>query len=1112
MRYRLVLGACAALCLASIAAAAPGYYRDPALHGDTLVFTAEGDLWSASLDGGLARRLTSHLAEESQAAISPDGRHVAFVASYDGAPDVYVMPLAGGEPTRLSFDGGRVWVQGFSPQGEVVYTSENVIGPSLRRVLRAVDVQGRATRELPLADAREVAFDPEGAQLWFTRHGLQISGDNAQDYRGGAMAQVWRWSGEATREARRIAADLDANLSHPMWWNGRLYGISDAGGRANLWSMDADGGDRRALTAHADFDVRGAKLDRGRIVYQLGADLRMLDLASGVDRGIPVTLGSDFGQRRTRYVAKPLAHLTSLRPSADGQRVALTARGQVALAGTGTLRRVEVAAPPQARLREAVLSKDGHEVFAIVDADGRSEVWRFPADGTPGGRALTSGGTTYRWRLYPSPDGRWLAHDDKDGSLGLIDLRDGSDRRIDESVHARDDAYDGVAWSADSRYLALARVDSARLRTQIVLLDRDRGTRATLTSDRYESFSPAFSPDGRWLWFLSNRSFESSVPSPWGDRNTGPFFDRRTRLYAFALQPGLRFPFLPDDELAVNGKEEDATEDADADPETKKKRGKEPAPARLPAVRFDGLAARLFEVPVEAGNYRGLAVQAERLYFMQRDAAPRAKGQLMVLPIGNEAPKPEVFMAEVQSFAMSADGRRLLLQKSPPSDAPGAPPGEMLLVDAGAKAPTDLANARVRIADWSLRVDPVAEWRQMFDDAWRLHRDFSFDPAMRGQDWAAVRARYAPLLERINDRSELDDLLAQMASELGILHSQVRGGQYRSEADAPVAAALGARLEADADGVRIARIYRTDPEVPSERGPLQQPGVDARDGDRLLAVNGAPVRTPGEVADRLRQQAGQQVLLTLRRGGAAEHRAIVTPVRLERDAALRYGDWVEQTRAKVEQASGGRIGYLHLRAMTSGDMAGFVREFYANLDREGLIIDVRRNRGGNIDSWILEKLLRRAWAFWQPARGTPYPNMQQSFRGHLAVLIDAYTYSDGETFAAGVKALGLGPVIGTRTSGAGIWLTDRNRLVDNGIARVAEFGQFDLQGRWLIEGRGVAPDIEVDNLPLATSRGGDAQLDAAIANLQQRLREAPVAPLKALPIPARGTPGHDGSR
>lgn len=1092
------------LVFAHAATSAPGYYREPALHGDNVVFTSEGDLWLASVQGGLARRLTAHPAEESQAAISPDGSRVAFVASYDGAPDVYVMPLAGGEPRRLSFDGGRVWLSGFTPQGEVVYASENSIGPTLRRMLRVASIDGRTTRELPLADAREASFDADGNALWFTRFGLQVSNDNAQDYRGGAMAQLWRWSGNTEEEAQRVAADLDANLSTPMWWNGRLYAISDAGGRANLWSMAADGSDRRALTRHAEFDVRHAHLDRGRIVYQLGADLRLFDTADGSDRALAIDIGSDYGQRRTRFVKQPLTHLNQARIAADGKRAVLTARGNVVVASTGPLRRIDLPAPAGSRLREAVLSHDGKQVHALVDADGRSEIWSFPADGTPGGRALTSDGHRHRWRLYPSPDGRWLAHDNKDGELWLLNLRDGSNRRVDADERTRDDAYQNVVWSPDSKILALTRTDSPRLLAQIVLLDVASGRRETLTSDRYESFNPSFSRDGKWLYFLSNRSFQSSVGSPWGDRNTGAFFDKRTKAYALALQPGNRFPFLaPNEVLSAGTASENAEEDG-------KKERKDGSATALPTIVFDGLRERLFEVPLESGNYDGLAAAEDRLYYLQRDAGPNAKGQLMTLEISDTAPKPELFMADVDGYALSSDAKRLLLLKA--GAEPGAPPSDLLLVDAAAKAPADLAQSKLRLNDWSLRIDPSDEWHQMFDDAWRMHREFSFDPGMRGQDWALVRARYAPLLERINDRSELDDLLAQMASELGILHSQVRGAQLRNDPEAAQAAALGAQLAADADGVRIAHIYRTDPELPSERAPLQQPGVDARDDDRLLAINGHAVRSLGDVADRLRQQAGQQVLLTLKRGNAAEHRTVVTPLRLDRDAALRYGDWVQATRAKVEAASDRRIGYLHLRAMTTNDMATFVREFYANVERDGLIIDVRRNQGGNIDSWIIEKLLRRAWAFWQPPGAVPYSNMQQTFRGHLVVLADQFTYSDGETFTAGIKALKLAPVIGMRTAGAGIWLTGRNRLSDNGMVRIAEFGQFDADGRWLIEGRGVAPDIVVDNLPVATGRGGDAQLDAAIANLQQRLREQPIAPLKALPIPARGTPGHDGSR
>ncbi|WP_395794453.1 S41 family peptidase [Aquimonas sp.] len=1091
-------GASLLLALAALPAfATEGWYRDPALHGDTVVFTAEGDLWRVSAAGGLAQRLSTHPAEESQAAISPDGRTLAFVANYEGTPEVYAMPLAGGEPKRLSFEGARVWVQGFAPDGRVVYAGEGEVGPSSRRVLRLVDIDSGRTETLPLADAREAAFDAERKQLWFTRFGLQVTADNARDYRGGAAAQLWRWSLGSSAEAERFNPAGLSNPQRPLFHDGGLVLLGESAGRYNLWQLDVEAGAPRQLTRHADFDVRRPSLHNGRVVYQHGADLRLLELASGSDRVLDIQLGSDLAQRRERHVAEPLKFLQSAHLGPDGVRVALAARGQVLLAGTEALRRITLAAPAGARLREAVVSKDGREVFAITDLDGRSEIWRYPADGSPGGRALTTDGDTHRFHLYPSPDGQFLAHDDKQGRLHLLDLRSGASREIDQSEFARDDAFAQVAWSADSRLLAVLRVDSARQINQLVLLEPASGRKQTLTSDRYETVSAAFSRDGAFLYFLANRSFQSSVPGPWGDRNTGAFFDRRTRLYALALDASARFPFQPANEL-----------DPPAPPKDEKEKNKsEPSSARLD---WDGIAERLFEAPLGAGNYSQLAADDSRLYYLERDSAPNSQPALKSLSIGNAPPKPDTFAAGIAGYALSADAKKILLLKNK-ADNSGI--GELLIVDAGAKAPDDLSRATLKLSDWRLPIDPPAEWQQMFDDAWRMHRQFSFDPGMRGVDWVAVRTQYSALLPRVQDRLEFDDLLAQMAAEVGLLHSQIRGGDIRVAADAPVPAALGARFAEDDAGLRIERIYRSDPELPSERSPLAQPGVDAREGDRLIAVNGRPVQRLGELAQALNNQAGQQVLLSLQRGSAAAHRSVVLPVKLDREAALRYSDWVEGLRARVDGASQGRIGYLHLRAMGAGDMAGFVRDFYAQFDREGLIIDVRRNRGGNIDSWVIEKLLRRAWAFWQPPRGTPYANMQQTFRGHLVVLADALTYSDGETFAAGVKSLQLGPVIGTRTAGAGIWLSDRNRLADGGAARIAEFGQFEVgSGRWLIEGQGVAPDIEVDNLPYATYAGGDAQLEAAIANLQQRLQQSPLPALRAAPIPPRGTPGHDGSR
>jgi tricorn protease len=1092
----------AAFCMVSAfasrsAVAEPGYFRFPAVHGNTLVFTAEGDLWRAGLQGGEARRLTTHEGQETQAAISPDGHMLAFVASYAGAEDAYVMPVDGGPPKRLSFDGGRVQVHGWATPREVIYSSEDLAGPTLMRVIRLVDVDTLISRELPLHDANQAAFDDRGRVL-FTRFGLHVNGDHAISYRGGAMAQLWLFDTRTGNEARRIGGSESGAMHTPMWHAGRWYFVSDRSGRDNLWSMAADGGELTPLTRHANFDVRGARLGSGRIVYQLGADLRVLDLEQKENQAIGLRLLSDFDARRQRWLERPLRFLESARLSATGDRIALTVRGRLALAGPGPQRRVEIATPADSRSREAVASADGRWIYAFNDASGRSEVWRFAADGSEQARQLTDDGTTHRWQLAPSPDGRWLAHTDKTGTLFLLDLDRGLNRSIDHSEWGGDDAYRDLVWSADSQALAFVRADSRAGRDQLLLHALASGRTDVLSSDRYESFAPAFSADGRWLYFLSRRHFVASPRSPWGDRNTGPGFDRRTKVYALALQSDPRFPFAPVDELR-------ATISSDRD-DTKRKTAVGPDsaasdPAKpLPAIQWEGLASRLYEVPLAAGNFEALGLDAKRLYLLEQSGERRL---LKTLAIGNESAKLKDFAEHIEHFEVSADREKLaLIQREGESDP------TLLVVATGDKLPDDTSLSKVRSKDWRLPIDPALEWKQMFSDAWRMHREFSFDAGMRGQDWDAVRARYEPLLARVTERAELDDLLGQMISQLGILHSQVRGADLPEDVEAPKPAMLGAVLAQTADGLRIERIFRSDPELPSERSPLARPDVDARDGDLIDSVNGRPVRHAGDLAAVLHHQAGQQVLLGLRRDGRVR-RTVVVPVDASTHARMRYTDWVHGRSEVVEHAAAGRIGYLHLRAMGPNDIASFVRDFYAQVEREGLIIDVRRNRGGNIDSWIIEKLLRREWAFWQSPGRKPYWNMQQTFRGHLAVLIDPLTYSDGETFAAGVKALGIAPLIGSRTAGAGIWLADRNRLSDGGIARIAEFGQFGSDGRWLIEGHGVQPDIEVDNLPHESWNGRDRQLEAAIDLLQQRLREAPIEQPPAQMIPPPGQTGRD---
>lgn len=1077
-----------------------GYYQSPTLHGPTLVFVSEGDLWRVPVwpagpiiisdgeagrapvsDSPTATRLTSHPTAASEPHISPDGRLIAFTGRYEGGADVYVMPLTGGPARRLTYESDEVRVQGWAPDGAVLYATASAVGPSWYWLLRTVHPETLEVRELPLADAREGAFDDAGT-LYFTRFGLDVTGDNARAYRGGTMAQLWRFRpGDA--EAVRLAPSHAGNITRPMWWNGQLYVVSDADGTSNIWRMDADGGNAQRLTGHSGFEVRGATMGGGRIAYQHGADIRVHDVATGSDIVADIRLASDRSRTRTRWIDTPMSYLNSVSLAPRGDRVALTARGRLALAGTGEVRRIEVTLPEATRARNAVVSPDGAWVYAFVDAGGDAQIWRFAADGRGAGEQLTRDGAGHRVDMHVSPDGRWIAHHDRSGRLWLLDTRSRSNRQVDS---ARGMTYRDVTWSPDSRTLAFVRPDSPLRRPQVVLYDVGAGRAHVVTSDRYESYSPAFSPDGRWLWFLSDRNFVATPGGPWGDRNMGPLFDRRTRIYALALQAGNAFPLEPRTELsrAVPARGDSARTPA------------RDTAASLPGIRYDGLAARLHEAPVRPGNFSGLLATGSRLYVMER--ATGESPALRVIELEPDRPRIETFAENITHAELSGDRSRLLLRRGE----------ELLIVQATRQLPADVRDARVRVAGWRLALEPEQEWRQMFFDAWRMQRDYLFDPQMRGRDWAAIRDTYMPLVERVGDRRELDDLLRQMVAELGVLHSQVRGGEYPDDPEAAQPAFLGGTFEITDAGARITHIFRTDPELPTEQAPLARPGVQLRVGDVVTAINGRPVRERGDLARLLAHQAGEQVRLDYVRDGTAGS-VVTVPVSAARDATLRYSDWVTGRREAVEAASGGRIGYLHLRAMGAGDMADFAREFFANFDRDGLIIDVRRNRGGNIDAWVIGSLLRRGWSFWQPPGQDPYWNMQQSFRGHLVVLVDPLTYSDGETFAAGVKSLGLGPLIGQRTAGAGVWLSDTNRLVDQGIMRAAQTAQFDAQGRWIIEGFGVEPDIAVDNLPHATWRGGDAQLERAIAELLRTLEAAPVQRPAGEPVPPLGTQGRD---
>jgi tricorn protease len=1075
-----------------------GWYSSPTIHGDTIAFTSEGDLWLVGVNGGLARRLTTHPAYETEPAFSPDGATIAYIAGYEGPSEIYTMPATGGIPTRRTFEGGGVeHLSGWTPDGKILYSSRSFTGlPDAR--LATID-SGNQIQQVPLNQAAQGCYEPSGRTLFFARLDRQPS--FTKRYKGGSAENIWKYT--AGSEAVPLTGDYTGTSKDPMWWKNRIYFLSDRDGIMNLWSMDEDGKDVRQVTKQQGFDIKSASLAEGKIVYQVGADLRLYDVASEQDRPIPVELPSDFDSLREHWIKNPIEYLSSVHLSPDGNSIVLTARGRVFVAPAKQGRFVDVSERALGRFREARMMQDGKSVVALSTETGETEVWLYPANGKGPGTQLTKGADVLRWEAIPSPDGKWLAHQDKNQQLWLYNMAARTNKKIATSANGDNHnvAFVDVRWASDSRWITYA--DTANNRFQrIFLYNVETGTATPLTTDRYNSGSATWSADGKWIYFISDRALKSTVTSPWGSRLPDPYFDRANKIYALALKKDLISPFEPSDELHPAKTPEKA---ADAKAEEKPKSDRVPdktAETKKPEkveIDLDGIQTRLVEIPIPPGNYGELQAVGERLCWIDHDASNQEKNELQCVAIANKGDKPETIIDGIKTFEVSADGKKMMIHKN----------DDLYVLDGGVtadaiKGPKTLPDGQVDLKPWNFSVIPQQEFREAYLDAWRLERDYFYDRGMHQVKWPTMRDKYLELIDRVRDRAELSDLISDMVSELSALHTFVVGGDLRKGPDEVQVASLGALLVKDkgAGGYRVEHIYRTDPDRPDKLSPLLRPGAELTDGDVITALNGIDVLSVTHPNDLLRDKAGKQVLVSYHHKASTDsHDAVVKPISMREDTDLRYSEWEYTRRKLVESQSKGRFGYIHLRAMGSDDIRQWEEEYTPIYDRDALIVDVRHNWGGNIDSWLLGKLLRKPWMYWQGRQGLPYWNMQGAFRGPVIVLCDEITASDGEAFSEGFRRLGLGKLIGTRTWGGEIWLSFSNFLADRGIASAAETGVYGPEGKWLIEGHGVDPDIVVDNLPHATFEGSDAQLAAAMEYLSKLVAEHPNPVPQAPPYP-----------
>ncbi|MBK8883363.1 MAG: PD40 domain-containing protein [Bacteroidales bacterium] len=1053
-----------------------GYYRYPAIHGETVIFTSEGDLWKYSLTTNETKRLTTNQGVESHARISPDGKWIAFVAQYEGPSEVYVIPIDGGRPKRLTYEESGPIIYQWTADGSVLYSTTYYSTIPNHQLVKINPVK-MTSEIIPLSQADQGTYSPSGT-LFFTR--LRDQGSHTKRYKGGTAQTLWKFDG--TNEAEPLTADYPGTSKNPMYYNERIYFLTDRDGTMNIWSMGMDGKDLKQHTKITRWDLEDADLYNGKIVCQQGADLMLFDISSGKSTLLDISLNSDFDQKRVQWISDPKSKLTSADLSYTGNHVVLTSRGRVFSVPVETERWSEVTRKYGIRYKSATYINKENDLMMLSDESGEFEIWKADNYGFNAPIQLTRGSKNFIEDFLPSPDGKHIVFNEKDNRLMLYSGNTG----ISSVIATNDFGFSGpFSWSPDSRWIAYT--DRApNLAGYIMIYDIKTAKSYQVTTDRQENYTPRFSRDGNWLYFLSERDFKTSVRSPWGNRQPEPYYAKTSKIYAIALDSAAVFPFCDATELSPV--KPDTTKTV-ADKKIKKKSDISKTKPEEKNTDLTSVGSNLYTVPMKTGNIGKLELNNDWLYWSDYNEEDNAMS-LNALKITNKKNNEAVNIASgIYNFSLSGDGKKILIRDKT---------GIMVLNADGSKP--DAKKDMINLTKWAFNIDPVEDWKQMFRDAWRMERDYFYDKNMHGVDWQAVYDQYAPLVDRVTDRYELDDLLAHMISELSALHMFVYGGDKRTPKDNISNGYLGARLTRAENfgGYAIDYIYRSDPDFPSELSPLAKPELKIRTGDIITAVNGINTLDVPHINELLVNKADVQVRLKLKNQKGESFDEVIKPLSASEFSDLRYNDWEYSRRLEVDKTSGNRIGYLHLRAMGGGDYDDFVKSFYPAIGKEGLIIDMRHNRGGNIDSWVLEKLMRKAWFYWAPRVGKSVPNMQYAFTGHMVVLMDQHTASDGEAFSEGFRRLGLGKLIGERTWGGEIWLSSGNRLVDNGIATAAETGVYSPEGEWLIEGWGVEPDMKVDNLPFETFKGKDAQMEAAVQYLLKLIKEKPVV---APPIP-----------
>ncbi|HET9482897.1 MAG TPA: PDZ domain-containing protein [Xanthomonadales bacterium] len=1071
--------------LAATAAQAQGetrLLRYPDVSRTHIAFVYGGDLYLVGRDGGTAQRLTSHEGLELYPKFSPDGSRIAFSAEYSGTRQVYVMPAAGGTPRQLTYytDVGTLPPRGgtdyrvldWTPDGRHIVVRANRV-PFDERGGRPylVPVDGGMERPMPMPETGGGSLSPDGTKFAYTP--IEADWRGWKRYRGGRAPDVWVY--DLSNDTSVQLTNFRGMDMNPAWVGDTIYFASDRDYTLNLYGVPAAGGEAKRLTEFTDYDVLWTSGGPDAVVFEQGGWVWRYDHGGAGAVRVPIRVATDAPYTLPSF-KKVAGQVESFELSPKGERAVFGARGEIFTLPAKNGEPRNVSRTPAAREISVSWSPDGRSLAYLSDASGEYEIYVRPHHGRGEPRRITHDGDIWRFAPVWSPDSRKLAYADKKLRLRIVELDGGRTTEVDTSDQNEITEY---AWSPDSRYLAYTKTDETRL-SAIWLHDVEARSSARLIRSIANDSNPAFDPQGRYLYFVSNRDFGGLTFSAF---EFNYLYTNATRIYAVQLAqdgPALNRPKL--DDLA----------DPDAAAAAAKPAGDEakPAPVRVELDR-DGIDERIVALNVPPGQYLGVSANATNVFFLSGNAQ---QGPLVLKTIALDGEKPEDVASGVTGYAISGDGQKLLVRQA----------NDFAIVDA--KPAQDPTKSKLAMERMEVKVDPRIEWRQQYDDAWRILRDWFYDADLHGgrERWATVRERYAALVPHLAHRSDFDYILHEVAGEANAGHVYVN-----ATTDVPSVARrpggfLGAEVERhDSGHFRITRIFRGENWDPANRSPLTEPGVAVREGEYIVSIDGVAADSVENFYQLLENKAERVVVLQVNDAPRAQGAREVLVKTIASERTLRYLDWVAGRRALVDRLSGGRIGYVHVPNTATEGNRELAKWWPAIAHKDAIIIDDRYNGGGFIPDRMIELVARTPLNYWKRRGMEPQATPFLSHAGPKAMLINGMSSSGGDAFPYYFRKLGLGPLIGTRTWGGLIGISGNPQLADGGGILAATFRFMDPDGGWAVENEGVAPDIEVVDRPELLAKGRDPSIEKAVEVLLAALAKDPPRKPTAPPAPQR---------